>query len=192
MFMIDIETLGSREDSVILSLACIYFDPTQKPSPDQLRKDCFFIKFDVKDQVENYKRKIQKDTIEWWNKQCDLAKKKSFVRKSTDVSLIDGIQQFKLWVSEKDTNKKDWIWARGSLDEFVLKSVESQLNVEPTFTYNRWRDVRTAIDLLYNQTNGYCKVNYDGFDASLNIIKHNPIDDCVFDIMMLLYGEENE
>jgi hypothetical protein len=66
--------------------------------------------------------------------------------------------------------------------------MEEQLTIEPIFPFKRWRDVRTAVDFLTGTTNGYCKVDYPGFDPYLHITKHNPIDDCVLDVMQLIYG----
>ena len=48
--MFDVETLGKESNSVILSLAAIYFDPAKKPSPQELRDSAIFIKFNVEDQ----------------------------------------------------------------------------------------------------------------------------------------------
>jgi hypothetical protein len=36
MFMFDVETLGVESNSVILSLACIYFNPDDKPTYKEL------------------------------------------------------------------------------------------------------------------------------------------------------------
>jgi hypothetical protein len=65
---------------------------------------------------------------------------------------------------------------------------EEQLELEPIWPYARWRDVRTAVDFLYNTTNGYTDVDYPGFNSKNDITKHNPIDDCVLDAMQLIYG----
>jgi len=54
MFMFDVETLGKESNSVILSMACIHFDPDNKPSPQQLRDNTFFCKFDASDQIKGY------------------------------------------------------------------------------------------------------------------------------------------
>jgi hypothetical protein len=93
------------------------------------------------------------------------------------------------WAQSKN-DSKCWVFARGNLDQLVMDSIEEQLEIQPVFPFSRWRDVRTAIDFLYGTTSGYTKVNYPGFDPQLHITKHNPIDDCVFDIMMLIYGEK--
>jgi hypothetical protein len=88
-----------------------------------------------------------------------------------------------------EKSDKDIIWARGNLDQIVVDCTEEKLEREHIWPFNRWRDVRTAVDLMYGTTNGYCKVKYEGFDSSLHITKHNPIDDALLDAMMLMYGE---
>lgn len=188
MFVFDVETLGKDSTAVILSMACVAFDPTKKPTPEQLREDAFFAKFDVQDQVERLKRTTTKSTMEWWAKQCDNVKFKSFRPSVEDVVFEDGYEAMRVWAKEREVNNKDYVWARGNLDQLVLDSIEEQCGLEPIFFFNRWRDVRTAVDFMYGTTSGYCGVDYPGFDYKRDITKHNPIDDCVYDAMMLLYG----
>jgi len=191
MFMFDVETLGTESDSVLLSLACIYFRPDQKPTFRELVDSAYFVKFNVRDQVENYNRSVQKDALAWWEKQCEIARKKSFYPLKTDENLKNGLESFHNWIASKN-DKKCWVWARGSLDDIILHSVERQLKVETLLPYNRWRDVRTAVDLLYGAANGYCAVDHVDFLYERDIIKHDPVIDCALDIMMLLYGKSNE
>jgi len=190
MFIFDVETLGKKSDTVILSMACIHFDPDEKPSPEKLRESAFFVKMDAKDQNVRLKRTINKSTIDWWANQCDNAKKLSFYPSENDVTLEEGIELMRKW-SKQFNDNKSWVWARGNLDQLVLDDAEEQLGIEPVFYFNRWRDVRTAIDFLTGTNDGYCRVNYPGFDPNLHITKHNPIDDCIFDVMMLIYGEKS-
>lgn len=188
MFMFDVETLGKESTSVILSMACIHFDPDSKPTPQELRDNTFFCKFDAEDQMKRLKRTVGKSTMEWWAKQCEHVKVKSFKpNPAIDERFEDGYERMRRWAASK--NEPDsYVWARGNLDQLVLDSMEEQLEIEPIFPFKRWRDVRTAVDFLTGTTNGYCKVNYPGFDPYLHITKHNPIDDCVLDVMQLIYG----
>lgn len=188
MFMFDVETLGKESNSVILSMACIHFDPDSKPSPQQLRDNTFFCKFDAADQIKRLHRTVGRTTMDWWAKQCDNVKVKSFKPNTAiDERFEDGYERMRRWAKSK--NEPDsYVWARGNLDQLVLDSMEEQLQIEPIFPFKRWRDVRTAVDFLTGTTNGYCKVNYPGFDPYLHITKHNPIDDCVLDVMQLIYG----
>jgi hypothetical protein len=171
-------------------MACLYFDPKSKPSWEELRANAFFVKLDAKDQMVRLGRSGSKSTLEWWNKQCEIVRNKSLVVKPDDVKIEDGIELMREYANKHDPEGKSWVWARGNLDQLVLDSMEEKLEIEPVFFYSRWRDVRTAIDLLAGSINGYCHVDYPGFYPSGHIIKHDPVDDCVYDAMMLLYGKE--
>lgn len=190
MFVYDVETLGKESSAVILSMACVYFDPTKKPSPDEMRETAFFAKFNAKDQMERLGRTMTRSSLDWWAKQCDNVKAISFKPSDNDVLIEDGIEAMRVWSKTFPLHDKCWVFARGNLDQLVLDSIEEKLGIEPVFFFNRWRDVRTAIDLLKGTTSGYCKVDYPGFDPYLHITKHNPIDDCIYDAMMLQYGVE--
>jgi hypothetical protein len=71
-----------------------------------------------------------------------------------------------------------------------MDDIEEQLGLDPVFPYSRWRDVRTAIDIFYDTENGYVDVSHEGFKSELMITKHDPVDDCLLDAMMLLYGNK--
>lgn len=188
MFCFDVESLGVESNSVILSMACIHFNPEDKPNPTKLRADAFFCKFDVNDQVKRLNRKIDPETVDWWKKQCENVKRVSFKpNPEYDVTFEAGHQAMAEWVKSKN-DPKSWVWARGGLDDVMLSSMERAAGVENIFSFNRWRDIRTAVDFMYGTTNGYCEVDYPPFDRNLHITKHNPIDDCILDIMQLLYG----
>jgi hypothetical protein len=195
MFIFDVETLGKQSNSVILSFACIHFNPDDTPSHAELKQNAFFAKLNVADQIQRLKRTSGKSTIEWWAKQCENVRNKSFKPLPSDEIFEDAYERLREWAKTKNDNKC-WVWARGNLDQLVMDDIEEQLGIEPVFKYERWRDVRTAVDFLYGTTNGYVKVNVppwvESFDPSLHITKHNPIDDCVFDAMMLMYGDKNE
>ena len=196
MFIFDVETLGKESNSVILSMAAIYFDPDKGQSYKELYNDAFFVKFDVVDQMKRLDRKVGKTTMQWWAKQCDNVKIKSFKpNPAIDVKFEDGYEQMRQWAATKNDDKC-YVWARGNLDQLVLDSFEEQLEIKPIWPFSRWRDVRTAIDFLYGVTNGYVTVEVppwvESFDPALHVTKHNPIDDCCFDAMQLMYGKKNE
>lgn len=194
MFIFDVETLGKESNSVILSMAAIYFEPDKEPSHTQLRDSAFFVKFDVQDQIKRLDRKVGKTTVEWWSKQCENARNKSFKPRADDIQFEIGYEAMRQWANTKN-DSKCWVWARGNLDQLVLDSMEEQLELKPIWPFSRWRDIRTAVDFLYGTTNGYVEVDTPGwveaFDSKLHITKHNPIDDCVFDAMQLMYGKKS-
>jgi hypothetical protein len=188
LFIFDVETLGKESNSVILSMAAIYFNPDDKPSPKEMLDGSFFVKFDVADQMKRLQRKVGKTTMQWWAKQCDIVREASFKPSPKhDMKFEDGYELMRKWAESKN-DANCWVWARGNLDQLVLDSIEEQLEIKPIWTFSRWRDVRTAVDFLYNTKNGYCRVDYPGFDSQLDIRKHHPLDDCLLDAMMLIYG----
>jgi len=188
MFVFDVETLGKESNAVILSMACVHFSDETKSSFQYMKDTSFFVKFDAIDQRKRLKRTFTMSSLEWWKKQCLNVRIKSFKPAPDDVKLEDGIELMRSWASQF-RESKSWVFARGNLDQLVLDSVEEQLGIEPVFHFARWRDIRTAIDFMYNTTTGYCNVNYPGFDSFLNITKHDPVDDCLLDAMMLLHGD---
>lgn len=189
MFVFDVETLGKESNSVILSMAAIYFDTESNPTYEELINDAFFVKFNVEDQIKRLNRKVGKSTMEWWAKQCDLVKEKSFKPSKNDVIFENGYESMRQWVKSKNDDKC-WVFARGNLDQLVLDSMEEQLELKPIWYFNRWRDVRTAVDFLCGTENGY--ENIPNFDEKAKVIKHDPVHDCAYDVMMLLYGKNKE
>lgn len=191
MFVFDIETLGKQSSAAILSIGCVNFDPIKRTTFKEMKDTAFFIKFDAEDQIKRHKRTVTKSSLEWWTKQCFNARKKSFIPNSEcDVRIEEGLEAFRSWLKQYDDGKC-FVWARGNLDQLVLDAYEEYLDIEPIFYYNRWRDVRTAIDLWFDTSSGYCDIDYDGFDVDLMITKHNPVDDCLYDAMMLMYGKKS-
>jgi len=186
--MFDVETLGKKSDAVILSIACIYFDEDKKYTYEELVDSAFFVKFDAKDQIQRLKRTITKSSVDWWSKQSLFAQQKSFKPSHDDVKFEEGYELFRKWIKDND-DKKSVVWARGNLDQLVVDDIEEQLEIEPVFHYTRWRDVRTAIDFLTGSDTGYCKI--PGFDPKAKVYKHDPIHDCAYDVMMLLYGNND-
>lgn len=194
MFIFDIETLGTESDSVILSAAIIHFDSGEDCEFSVLKENACFVKFNVLEQVQVYSRKIERSTVDWWNKQCENVRRKSFYPSKDDLSLAEGYSRIQAYV-ESMNDSDCWIWARGNMDQVCFSSIEKNLNVDNSLLpHYRWRDIRTAIDFLYNTKNGYVKVEtppwMKEFNPDIHITKHDPVDDCLFDIMQLKYGKQ--
>lgn len=183
--MFDIETLGIESNSVILSMACIYFDPTKNPTYRELLDSAFFIKLDIADQRARLGRTETQSTLDWWESQSEGPKLMSFYKSSEDVTADIAIETLRTWSQQFPNHDKCAVWARGNLDQMAIGSLENACNLPTVFHFGRWRDVRTAVDLLTGSTNGYCDIK--DFDKN-QVIKHDPRHDCAYDIMMLCYG----
>lgn len=187
MWMYDVETLGIESNSVILSMALVYFDLEKKPTYEDLIKDAFFVKINAKDQIERLGRTVTKSTLDWWEQQAQSVKDFSLNPSANDVLAEEALDQMQAYVDARPEGKKSIVWARGNLDQMVLGSMEDKLKRNNIFHFGRWRDVRTAVDLLTGSTNGYCTI--PDFNDII-VVKHNPIHDCAYDAMMLMYGRK--
>lgn len=185
-YCFDIETLDTESTAVILSAAIVYFDANEDYSYNDLLKSTLFVKFDAKDQIERLGRTISKDTLEWWNKQPQETKDWSLNPSKYDVTVEDGLQKIYSYIRTHPRNQT--FWQRGGLDQVVLDSLIDKVNYSRLTQFNKWRDIRTALDIFYDAPSGYVPVSHNGFSESL-VIKHNPIHDVCYDVMMLLYGE---
>ena len=188
MFLFDIETLDTESTTVVLSAALTFFDPTKKPSFEQLVEDSVFVKFDAKQQMKDG-RTSHKETMEWWSNQSETAKEKSLKPSEHDVSAAQGLEILSRYVEKHDPEQQALFWARGSLDQMAIDSLARWYDVEKIAPYWAWRDVRTYVDTVCGTTNGYAEVDYPGFNR-YNVVKHDPVHDCALDAMMIMYGKE--
>jgi hypothetical protein len=186
-FMFDIETLGIESNSIVLSAAIIYFSEEEVEfDMDTLRERALFVKFSISEQVEKYQRTHTKDTVLWWKGQPEYARKKSLPETSKDLEAETGLELLRKYVdTHTEKGVETTIWARGSLDQMAIDSLARAVGVKPIAPYWVWRDVRTAIDVIHGTSRGYRNIPGLPYDS---VLKHDPVDDCAYDIIMLCKG----
>ena len=186
MFILDIETLGIESTCVILSAGIVYFDDVEVNTPEKMLENSCFVKFNAQEQIESYNRTITQSTLDWWARQSQECRNISFVRRTTDETARRGMSELKFFMDTYDTSAKQIIWARGTLDQTAIDSLCRKMDVQPLTSFNNWRDIRTAVDILATEpVNGYCDTT-KRFN-SFKLIDHHPVHDCIRDALMLLY-----
>ena len=188
MFLFDVETLGVESNAVVLSAALIHFDPEKRPTYQDLLDNALFVKLNAKDQVKRLGRTVDLGTLEWWQNQHEYVRSVSLDAKDSDLLAEDAIAQLHNYMNKIPGAQKQTMWARGSLDQMSIDSLAKKLDMQPITSYNMWRDVRTAVDILYGTTNGYVEVEHPLFNRA-SVIKHHPVHDCALDAMQLMYGK---
>jgi hypothetical protein len=188
MFVFDIESLGVESTAVVLSAALIHFDPEKRPTYQDLLDDALFVKFNAKDQIERLKRTVDIGTIEWWKNQHDYVRSVSFTPSKGDLTAEEGLTLLHNYMNKYPDSHKQTMWARGSLDQLAIDSLAVKVGMQQITGYAQWRDVRTAVDILYGTINGYVEVEHETFRRH-EVIKHHPVHDCALDAMMLMYGK---
>ena len=199
-FVLDIESASVESTTVVLSVGMVYVDP------DSLMKDndaayaqlldegfeqnaCFVKLKSVEQTKPPYNRVISKSTLQWWkDKTGEVQRKASLLPSADDVSVPVGMELLRAWYNKKREGIELPIWIRGSLDQMALDSLCTAYDIPPLARYNVYRDIRTAIDLIYSDgSSGY--VDIPDFNRD-QVIKHHPVHDCAYDALMLLRGKQ--
>jgi hypothetical protein len=164
--MIDIETLGVKENSVILSIgACVV--NKEKLTFSAQHDITFYKTVDITTQPN---RTINQDTIDFWDISSNSkAKKEAFSGKcdlkDTLKELYNFIHQFYSPV----------LWCKGSDFDFViLRHAYAQLELLVPWQYNAIRDLRTLV-----------KAFPQALSKDINKNPHNALEDAIFQARQL-------
>lgn len=189
-FALDIETLGTKSNAVILSIGVTPWElSADNYDIDRWINESLFVKLKVSSQRE-LGRTVDQSTLEWWKKQNDLAIKTSVTPSGSDLAPAEAIETLRRYIAPRcDASTR--VFIRGSLDQLCIDDLCDQLGTPPLFPYNAYRDFRTAIDIIYGSSNGYVEVDINAIPGYnwASLVSHNPVHDCVRDVAMLLCGK---
>lgn len=154
--MIDIETMGNGSNSALVSLAAVKFDmKTGK------KGDVFYRKISLKSCLD-IGLKVNADTIMWWLKQSEEARKELYQGETFNISEV--LTDFTGFCSYDYE-----IWGNSPrFDLGILQDAYRALNMKIPWYFRKERDVRTLVSFIPE-----IKENWD-----YKGVGHNPIDDC--------------
>ena len=156
--MIDLETLSTNPNAVILTVGGVKFDPTTQMKP---YSEMYF-RVDVDSQTK-MGRDVMQDTVNWWSKQPKQISDEAFSdhnRTSLD-EMIKSINKFSVGV--------DVFWCQGPLFDYaILQDIYKQLGNPVPWQYWQIRDSRTLFSLVQRDLN----------EKRQDL--HNALEDCRF------------
>lgn len=136
--MIDIETLATSPESVVLSVGGVKFDPYTDKEPFKP----VHYRLNINEQVE-LGREISEETLQWWGKQTPDIREAAF----SDHDRIDLDVFFKSlnkWVSGCPE-----IWCQGpKFDMVILENLYKQKNHHTNWAFWQIRDSRTLFSIM--------------------------------------------
>lgn len=136
--MIDLETLGTQPDSVIISLGVIKFDPFSDNEP----YDGQYLKLDI-DEQNTLGRKVDDDTLAWWSKQDPKVRDEALTDEGR-TSLTEALQ-----IINKSLVGVDYIWAQGPcFDIVMLEHLYRQKETPLPWNFWQIRDSRTLFGMM--------------------------------------------
>lgn len=181
----DFETLSQdQRRGVVTSFAMLNFSEkryTENPYTfEELLDSCKYIKFDVQEQVADFKRVMSKETIQWWDEQGEEAKKQIKPSKN-DVS----ITTFYDWiVSNVDCKNIKKSFTRGNtFDPMFLQYLMLQTGNRDPF---HWRTVRDTRSTIEGMSFGMDLDNsFMPSELKDKFVKHDPRHDIAMDVMRM-------
>lgn len=182
----DFETLSQNQQwGVVASLALLNYSSDRFVDDpydfDELFANCHYIKFDVEEQVRVYHRIIDKETIDWWSKQGDEAKKQ-ITPSPNDVSIGD-LYDFLLKKVEFAKLKK--IYTRGGqFDPNFMESILACCGKDIPFQWRMLRDTRSFIEGMGTGIKDF-KNDFELKSFKDKFIKHDPRSDIVADVLRM-------
>jgi len=183
----DFETLGQdQRKSVVLSMAALAFNEERFISDnpytyEELLYSAKFIKFNAQNQVSKYNRTIDKDTLEWWSKQPQEARK-SLTPSKDDVLLVE-LYPFIMDLIDDPGNVKK-VYTRGNtFDPMFLQYLLEDIGKKDPFPWWSVRDTRSMLEgMAYGSdiTNKFIPE-----ELKAVFVHHDPIHDISMDVMRL-------
>ena len=155
--MIDLETLSTNADAVILTVGGVKFDPHTSMNP----YDDLYFRVDVDSQTE-MGRHVMQDTLDWWSQQPKEISEEALSEQNR-IGLQDMVKAINKWCVGVDV-----FWCQGPLFDYaILQNIYSQLGHPQPWNYWQIRDSRTLFSLVPRDT-----ANRQGH--------HNALQDCVY------------
>ena len=166
--MIDIESLNTKLDCVILTIGAVLFDPKGQGIIDKIE-----IRPTIDEQTEVYGRSISDSTVEWWGKQSPEAIEEALGDRGR-VPFEDAMKQLHKFCWNRSKNA----WSNGAIfDVMVMEHAWNQLGMTAPWQFWEIRDTRT----LYDATNVKLK---DGG----HVTSHKAVEDAERQVVVVQQG----
>ena len=156
--MIDLETLSTNPNAVILTIGGVKFDPHTSVIPSQ----GMYFKVDVDSQT-TMGREVMQETIDWWATQSKEIQDEAMGEKDRIplTEMVKRINKFAVGV--------DVFWCQGPLFDYaILQDIYKQLGHPAPWQYWQIRDSRTLFTLVPRDLN------------EIRTGAHNALADCYF------------
>lgn len=136
--MIDIESLDTGPQCVILTIGAVLFDPKGQGIIEKLE-----LRPTIEEQTE-LGRTINDDTLRWWGEQSEAAQEEALGDRDRVpfAECMDILYKF-CWLHNNGN-----VWSNGaSFDVVVMESAWKQLGKLPPWNFWKIRDTRTIYDI---------------------------------------------
>ena len=159
--MIDIETLSTAPNALVLSVGMVLFDETN-----------IFDEVYIKNRISTATGDVSKDTAIWWMSQNDEARKaitehQKGVIEMPEYNLVMEIRDLLCTCSVKT------IWSQGNFDQNIIENLMLRNGVDKMQLpeYYKWRDLRTVRKLLHIKNEVRARVVHNALEDATAQVK---------------------
>ena len=143
--MLDIETLATSPDAVVLTFGAIKFDPF---NPSIQMSDGIYFRINVDEQID-LGRRVDEGTVAWWGTQSAEVREEA-LGETDRASLEDFTKALNKFVVGATR-----IWAQGPVfDIVILENLYRQIGKPAPWQYYAIRDSRTLLKALGDDRKG--------------------------------------
>lgn len=174
--MLDIETLGQRNDPVVFQVAAIQFD--RWTGDTGLEFECVI---DIQDSLK-WGFAIKADTLDWWMQYPELFRK---ITGREDKKFVHQfLAEFSQWIGKVSVsaNVKSSgelsLWGDSSFDQAHIEAMYHKFNFVCAIPFHKFRDYRTMKSLAYSFE---LEIDWTWTDGE----QHNALDDARHQIKIL-------
>lgn len=145
-FMIDLETLGNKPGSIILTCACIPFNPRGDSVPLDDSNDLSFYKRIDRISCQDLGLKADASTRQWWKEQSEEARQEAF-NATPRIPIKQVLNELRSFILDIGGDRS-FIWSHGAgFDIVLLESAFRLANIPPPWKFWNARCTRTIYHL---------------------------------------------
>lgn len=134
--MLDLETLGTRHDAMIIAIGAVYFDR----ETGEVGRGFSAI---INPGILGDKFTVDYDTIKWWFEQSDRARDLVMGRSLTPLNLHEALNALNLFLR----NECEYLWSHATFDMPILMNSYDVVGKDFPVPFRNIRDLRTLMDL---------------------------------------------
>jgi hypothetical protein len=159
--IIDIETLSTNPNAIILTIGGIKFNRFEKlKNFDEY--ETFYVRIDIKS-CQNIGLKSDSETIKWWKEQNKDVKYEA-INNPDRISIQEALNKLSEFI--KDIK---YLWSQGSFDSVILENAYRSCQIQIPWKYWNIRDSRTLFDV--------CNIDLKMIEYKKESV-HNALTDC--------------
>jgi DNA polymerase III epsilon subunit-like protein len=180
--MIDIETLGLRQDAIITQIGAVFFNLTGIPGE---YGEAFRMNVDIGSQKG---RTVSTSTIQFWLGQSKAAS--AHMIAEDNRTLEEALRELRSFLMvnisgrPRENSDKLFVWANGACFDFpILESAFNDYGIDIPWAYHQVNDLRTLRNLVHPKRSE--EEYHSSFATGDHGLYHDALDDCRTQVAML-------